>query len=115
MQICKILSDNGQKNLPDNVSGGLKNLPDNLKNHRHLSVFRYLIPPLISCLPVNISRKCLISMRAVVSAAGWRYACLCYSHVNRAFMLVFEFLVLKLRSACLNVPDVYDVMYLPDI
>ena len=54
-------------------------------------------------------------MRAVVLAAGWRYACLCYSHVNRAFMLVFEFLVLKLRSACLNVPDVYDVMYLPDI
>ena len=46
MQICKILSDNGQKNLPDNVSGGLKNLPDNLKNHRHLSVFRYLIAPL---------------------------------------------------------------------
>ena len=47
MQICEILSDNGQKHLPDNVSGGFKNLPDNSKIHRHLSVFRYLIAALV--------------------------------------------------------------------
>ena len=67
MQISKILSDNGQKNLPDNVSGGLKNLPYNLKNHRHLSVFRYLIPALI-----HTDRQTLTEVSTVGTLSGFQ-------------------------------------------